>query len=349
MPPSQRELAQFVRPYKAAPATFGLVVTCVAVFLVQVWVGLPDGWGPVSPFSAVFHTLFILDAATLRAGFIWQPVTNIFLHGGFLHLLFNMLALGSTGPWVERSLGRANFLAIFFLGGIIGSLAQIAFTPESGVMGASGGVFAVMLALTTYRPDAKLWLLAFFIIPLKVRGRYLGWGLILGSVMFMILGLAPGIGHMAHLGGAIVGGLFAFVLRERRARARVLRRRRALVAAGLHPAGSWSQAQLAAMRPQPRLEVPGQAVEPFAAEVRPTPAPVRPVQPAYAPPRRPVVAPEFDALPRPVKPVAGGRAMGFGGLTPRDPALEALLDKVERQGLESLTPAEKRLLERGTR
>lgn len=307
------------RVFSGAVCTWIIIAICCAVFLFQVMLGLPDGRHPISGASFVFHQLFTLSYQRLHQGFIWQPVTHIFLHGTWMHLIFNMLALGSIGPWVERLVGRLHFLAIFLLGGIAGGLAEITFSHGS-VLGASGGICALVLALVAYQPKARLWLLLFFVIPIRMRASTLGWGMILGFLFMIVIGhipflrsfSAPEIGHMAHLGGSLFG--LAYVR---------LFVRRAEDEPFDPPIFPGEERPMRGFRP--RLTVDR---EQGIRQERPLP-PLAPFQPANPPPAS-------AAKPRP----------------PRrnvDPVYEALLDKLEREGLESLTAAELRDLERGAR
>ncbi|HRV31834.1 MAG TPA: rhomboid family intramembrane serine protease, partial [Kiritimatiellia bacterium] len=68
------------------------------------------------------YSLLPLSMAGLRQGMFWQPLTYIFLHGGFLHLLFNMFTLYFLGPETERTMGSKHFLAMYLLSGILGGL-----------------------------------------------------------------------------------------------------------------------------------------------------------------------------------------------------------------------------------
>lgn len=150
--------------------------------------------------------LYALSAAGMEEGRWWQLMTHAFLHGNIWHLLFNMLALWFAGRIVERVMGTGRFLALYAASAVAGGLAQILL--EGGnipLLGASGAVCGVILAFATMFPEAQIVVLLFFVIPLKFRAKYLGWGLAGSSLLFLLVGFEPWIGHAAHLGGCAAG------------------------------------------------------------------------------------------------------------------------------------------------
>jgi membrane associated rhomboid family serine protease len=150
-----------------------------------------------------------LSANGVRSGYEWQFFTYMFLHGGVMHLLVNMFTLYFAGREVEAIAGRAHFLGIYFLGGFVGGLAQILLSSGNNpLLGASAGVFAVLIAFTTIYPEVQLTCLIFFVIPLKMRAKYLAMLLVGSSLAFALTGTMQDIGHVAHLGGCLVGWLY---------------------------------------------------------------------------------------------------------------------------------------------
>jgi rhomboid protease GluP len=77
----------------------------------------------------------------------WRLFTSLFIHFGIAHLLLNMFALTAFGPLVERLFGSVNFLFVYLLAGIAGSLASIAWNPGINSAGASGAIFGILGAL----------------------------------------------------------------------------------------------------------------------------------------------------------------------------------------------------------
>ena len=144
----------------------------------------------------------------LRGAF-WQPVTYMFVHGGFSHLFFNMLGLYFFGGDVERQMGRKMFLWMYFLCGAVGallSLFQLASpAPILPVVGASGGVLGVLVAFAMLFPNARIMIFPIFI---PVRARYVAIFYCLVTVWSLFRGTGPGIAHWAHLGGMVVAFVF---------------------------------------------------------------------------------------------------------------------------------------------
>ncbi len=156
----------------------------------------------------LFQGLFALTRDGVASGRWWELVSYAFLHGNTFHLLCNMVGLWFAGRIVERILGTPRFLLLYFLAAIVSGLLQMSLTNVP-LIGASGSVFAVLLAFTTIFPEIQIMALLFFVVPLRMRAKYLGWGLVLSSLILLILGFEPGIGHAAHLGGCVTGYCFA--------------------------------------------------------------------------------------------------------------------------------------------
>ncbi len=122
--------------------------------------------------------------------------THMFVHGGFIHFIMNMVALLSIGPMVEQSLGSEKKFWIFYL--IMGLFAALPQSFFGGGVGASGAIFGLFAYLTCMNPDLK-----FTFPPLKAKwimAIYVAF-----SVYSIVSGNMCGIGHFAHLGGAVAG------------------------------------------------------------------------------------------------------------------------------------------------
>jgi len=182
-----------------------LVIVNVAIFCVQ---------SILSPERAMaLIRLLGISASGLEAGGWWQFLTHGFLHGNFWHLLLNMLSLWFAGRIVEQDIGGLRFLLLYLLGILGGGILQMLIgAPGILLIGASGAVFAVLLAFTTIYYDQQILALVFFVIPLRIKARYLAWVLVGFTVLAIAFNFEPWIGHAAHLGGAITGYLFARVL-----------------------------------------------------------------------------------------------------------------------------------------
>ncbi len=150
--------------------------------------------------------LLALSRHGLSEGEWWQILTYAFVHGNLLHLLVNMLALWFTGPLLEELLGGIAYLGLFLGGSLTGGILQTAAIRESvDLVGASAGVCALLVGFATLLPSLEITALIFFVIPVKMRASTLGWLVIVGSLLFWVLGIEKGIGHLAHLGGGIAG------------------------------------------------------------------------------------------------------------------------------------------------
>jgi membrane associated rhomboid family serine protease len=132
----------------------------------------------------------------------WTIVTYMFLHAGFQHLFWNMLALYFFGPRVEARLGSGRFIGLYLTSGIAGALASLV-TPTAIIVGASGAVFGVMLGYAHFWPRDPIYL--FFMIRLEAR-----WLVVLMTGMALFGGLSgqSGIANFAHLGGFVGGFLY---------------------------------------------------------------------------------------------------------------------------------------------
>ena len=143
----------------------------------------------------------------------WTLVSYMFLHGGFGHIFFNMLALYFFGPPVEQRMGGNRFLTLYFISGIVGALFSIVLGVP--VIGASGAVMGVSLAFAKFWPRQQV--LIWGVLPIEAR-----W-LVLIYAAIDILGFAGygtrGIANLAHLGG-FAGALLYLLYLERRQGAR---------------------------------------------------------------------------------------------------------------------------------
>jgi membrane associated rhomboid family serine protease len=136
----------------------------------------------------------------------WQIITSAFLHGGFAHIALNMYALYVFGGMVERALGLNRFALLYFASVITGSLVQlivVTMALDHGVaptVGASGGVFGVLLAFAALFPHSRV-MLVFPPIPMKAWVLVAGFAVI--ELVSGVMGTSQGVAHFAHLGGML--------------------------------------------------------------------------------------------------------------------------------------------------
>ena len=202
--------------FRIAPVTVCLAAAMVAVFALEYVMSAAGR-------PALFEW-FALSRDALARGRWWTIVTHLFLHANTLHLLVNVLGLWFMGPEVELMFGRAKYLTLFLASGVAGGLLQTAFaSPESELIGASGSVCGILLAFTTAYPEMPLRALIFFVLPVRMKAKTLGRGLIIFSALCAAFRVVPQIGHLAHLGGALAGALLTrwWLPREPRRQPRV--------------------------------------------------------------------------------------------------------------------------------
>jgi len=143
-----------------------------------------------------------LFGPAVAAGEYWRLITGGFLHGGILHLAFNMYALWWLGQVLEPALGRARYLALYFTSLLAGSFGALLLQPNAITVGASGAVFGLMAAAFVFQ---------------RVRGGVDPMAGGIGPVLLLNLGitfLIPGISIGGHLGG-LAGGAVAALAIER--------------------------------------------------------------------------------------------------------------------------------------
>lgn len=175
-----------------------IIIANAAAHLIKVVLLALGSVGPIAE--------LVLSPMGMASGHVWQLLTYMWLHGDAWHLLFNMFGLHFLGRPVEQKLGRARFIWLYLMGGFVGGvlwwLANL--RGEGFVLGASGGVLAVVMAFAVLYPRAPLVL---FPIPIQIQARWLA---VFYVVFSAVLALEQGgrIAHMAHLGGLIVGFVY---------------------------------------------------------------------------------------------------------------------------------------------
>lgn len=153
---------------------------------------------------------FGLSLQGIRDLYLWQPFTYMFMHGGLLHLVFNMLMLYFFGTEFQRAFGRERFLQFYAICGVFGGLAYLVLStlmPKfAGVplVGASGAVYGLLAAAIIFFPHMQVVLLIF---PIPVRV----FGLIVAAILLLQIlspqGLQNPGGEVCHVAGALAGVL----------------------------------------------------------------------------------------------------------------------------------------------
>jgi len=201
------------RDYMRAPAyheprvsfTVALLMINAIVFLIQLVASNSLSGAEIEA------RYFALSLAGLEHGFVWQLLTFQFMHAGWMHIIFNSLAIYFFGRPVEIALGRRHFLTLYLLSGIIGGLVQMLFAlllPSFGgaVVGASAGASGLVAAFAILHWEERFSLLIYF-IPVNMTGKTL----LAVSIALAFLGILTrnsGIANAAHLGGILTGGYY---------------------------------------------------------------------------------------------------------------------------------------------
>ena len=192
-----------MRTYRAVNfnALWFLIALCVVIFVIELVVG---GY-PITVTNPV--VLFLGLARVLLSQQPWTIITAIFVHGGFAHIIFNMISLYFLGSFFLRAAGERSFLAAFFLGGLAGNALYILLAPPNVIgIGASGAIFAVGGALAVIAPRVPVYI---FFIPIAMPL----WVAIL--IFFFLSFIFSGIAWQAHLGGVLAGVIIGFIIRRR--------------------------------------------------------------------------------------------------------------------------------------
>jgi len=165
------------------------------------------------PGSGAFRLMMFIPADVLARP--WTPITYMFLHGSFLHILFNMIVLFFFGPRLEATLGSRSFLAIYFISGLTAA-AFASITPHAAVVGASGAIYGLMLAYARFWPRDRIYIWG--VLPVEARWMVIfltAWALV-GTIPLVaaVLGFdglrvpAGNVAHHAHLGGFVGAWLY---------------------------------------------------------------------------------------------------------------------------------------------
>jgi membrane associated rhomboid family serine protease len=190
-------------PFSLTPWVRGLIMANAVVYLLMVTVFTGSWVVEVSAFSP-----------ENVGGRWWTFVTYMFVHGGFLHLLFNMILLFFFGPAVEERMGGRSFAAFYFtcgVGGAILSFVIAFFQPVAPFVGASGAVLGVALAFAMNWPNAPVYI---FPLPMPVKVKWLVGFLVATNLLAAIANAGGGTAWLAHVGGLLFG--FIYLKSEKR-------------------------------------------------------------------------------------------------------------------------------------
>ena len=180
-----------------------LLISNVAIFILTFFAERTGVSGPL-----IF--LKLIPVAVVKDFFVWQLATYAFLHQGFGHIIWNMLALWMFGADIERVWGTRRFVQFYFFcavgAGICVVIANYVLpwgNPNIATIGSSGAIFGILLVYAMMFPDREI--LFGFVFPIKVKY----FVMIVGAVAFLSsFGVNTGVSNFAHLGGLLFGYLF---------------------------------------------------------------------------------------------------------------------------------------------
>lgn len=193
---------------RTAPVVFNLIIINVLVFVAQMVLDNNTGW--LSSKLAIYN---------YKSPYFepYQVVTNMFAHGGFAHIAFNMFALYTFGTWLERVWGGKRFLFFYLTCGIVAGLAQMYFMKDqvttdpvtgqtiiyaASALGASGAIMGLFAAFAYLFPNTELMLLFF---PVPIKAKYMVAIMVAIDLFGQFGPVKTGIGHYAHLSGLLMG------------------------------------------------------------------------------------------------------------------------------------------------
>jgi membrane associated rhomboid family serine protease len=195
-------MSDYGAQFGLGPGVFTLLVLNVGIFLVEFVLRATMGRDPLFELGA-YHT-----GLAIQMGQIWRFVTYMFLHGSFFHLFFNMLGLWLFGSRLEAIWGTRTFTWYYLVSGVGGGLlygimSLAGAQADAPMVGASGAIYGILLAFGLAFPDAIIFV---FFFPMRARIAVI----VFGVMALMGFGGAH-IAHMAHLGGMVTGFLFLWV------------------------------------------------------------------------------------------------------------------------------------------
>lgn len=164
---------------------------------------------PARAFATVY--LALIPVQVIAHGWIWQLITYSFIHFEFMHWFGNMLGLWMFGSAFEQAWGRKRFLELYFFGVVGAALTTIAFSyphllgnPTRPTVGASGGVFAILMGFGMLFGDREIMMIPF---PFLLKAKYFIGILIVVELAFAMAG-GGDVAYVAHLGGLFFGWLY---------------------------------------------------------------------------------------------------------------------------------------------
>jgi membrane associated rhomboid family serine protease len=196
-----------------------LLTINVVVFLLQVMVD-PSSLATHMPRfeKSIVGQWLALDSGQISWLLPMQLFTYQFLHGGVWHLLMNGLGLFFIGRALEPSIGRQEIIGLYLVSGVVGALFQLGFAAvfpaqfAGPMVGASAGVFGFMGVLARLFPYREVYLLLFFVLPIRLKLHWVFWGSFAIAMVSILAAIrteaGDSVAHAAHLGGLLYGAFY---------------------------------------------------------------------------------------------------------------------------------------------
>jgi membrane associated rhomboid family serine protease len=206
--------------YRYYNATIIIIIACVIIFVFQMITPSTNivifnsqlqrnVSGQLNLMTKYFA---LIPYETFGSGYVWQLATYMFMHGGFFHILINMLILFMFGTQLEREFGSSEFLLFYFTVGIGAGLIMALVYPYLGmggipVVGASGAIYGLLLAFATRHPNQPVYIWG--ILPMKAYVLLIVFAGI--ELVSQLLSPNSTIAHLGHLSGLLVGFVYFLV------------------------------------------------------------------------------------------------------------------------------------------
>jgi membrane associated rhomboid family serine protease len=194
-------------------ATWGLIAINVAIFILEATA--PDaGRAIIASYGATPGAVVHYVPGTGAVPPELTVVTSMFLHGGWEHLLGNMVYLFVFGDDIEEALGPVRFIVFYLLAGIAAALAFILVSPHSmtPLVGASGAISGILAAYLMMRPCAKVSVFVLRAV-VRVRAFWVIGGWVLLQLFALVNGSDDGVAYLAHVGGLLAGAVLFLLMR----------------------------------------------------------------------------------------------------------------------------------------
>jgi membrane associated rhomboid family serine protease len=219
IPIGDENAGTIIKPY----VNWTLIGICVVVFLYELLL-------PPAQLEALFFQYGAVPATITQFQDVYTLLTSMFLHGGWAHLIGNMLFLFVFGDNIEDAMGHLSYLLFYLLCGLAAALAQILLDSSSTIpmIGASGAISGVMGAYIVLFPQGKVRALVFFgyfgqvvLVPAWIMiGIWFALQLFSGVVSLGGPSDTGGVAFWAHVGGFVAGALLVWIFRDKDAVAR---------------------------------------------------------------------------------------------------------------------------------